>query len=55
VPCLLSAYPSHSVSESPYTLRRGDAVSLAAGTPQQWENTDSHAARVLIVAARVGS
>jgi transcriptional regulator with XRE-family HTH domain len=44
-----------TLRESTYTLRQGDAVSIAAGTPQQWENTGSSPARVLMVSARAGA
>ena len=44
-----------TLPESTYTLRQGDAVSLAAETPHQWENTGSSPARVLIVSTHGGS
>ncbi|MGH8071244.1 MAG: helix-turn-helix domain-containing protein [Candidatus Entotheonellia bacterium] len=44
-----------TLPESTYTLRQGDAVSLAAETPHQWENTGSSPARLLIVSTHAGS
>ena len=44
-----------TLPENTCTLQQGDAVSLAAGTPQQWENIGFHAALVLIVSAHAGS
>lgn len=41
-----------NLPESTYTLRQGDAVSIAAGTPHQWDNTGSSTSRVLIVSTR---
>jgi transcriptional regulator with XRE-family HTH domain len=38
-----------------YALRQGDAVSLAAVMPHQWQNPGAEPARVLLVTARVGS
>jgi transcriptional regulator with XRE-family HTH domain len=44
-----------TLCECTYTLRPGDAVSLAAEIPHLWENTGSGLTRVLIVSARAGS
>ena len=41
-----------NLPESTYTLRQGDAVSIAAGTSHQWNNTGASTSRVLIVSAR---
>ena len=41
--------------EGIYALTQGDAVSIAADIPHQWQNTGSKPARVLIVSARVGA
>ena len=41
-----------SLPESTYTLQQGDAVSIAAGTPHQWDNTGAVTSRVLIVSMR---
>lgn len=44
-----------TLPDSAYTLRQSDAVSLAAETPHQWENTGSSPARVLIVYTHAGA
>jgi quercetin dioxygenase-like cupin family protein len=41
--------------DSAYVLSQGDAVSIAAETPHQWENTGTGPAQVLIVSARGGA
>lgn len=40
-----------TLPESAYTLKQGDAVSIAVEIPHQWENTGSDPARVLVVSA----
>lgn len=44
-----------TLPEGTYTLTQGDAVSIAAEVPHQWQNPGADPARVLIVSARVGS
>lgn len=44
-----------TLPDGSYELTHGDAVSIAAETPHQWQNTGLEPARVLLVTARVGS
>ena len=44
-----------TLPEGTYTLSPGDAVSIAAATPHQWQNPGVEPARVLLVTARTGS
>jgi transcriptional regulator with XRE-family HTH domain len=41
--------------ENTYVLRSGDAVSIAAATPHQWENTASSPVQVLIISVHADS
>jgi quercetin dioxygenase-like cupin family protein len=43
-----------TLPECTYALTQGDAVSIAAEIPHQWQNTGAEPTRVLIVSARVG-
>ena len=44
-----------TLPEGTYTLTHGDAVSIAAELPHQWQNTGSEPARVLIISVCAGT
>jgi transcriptional regulator with XRE-family HTH domain len=44
-----------TLSENTYVLRSGDAVSIAAATPHQWENPAASPARVLIISVHANA
>jgi quercetin dioxygenase-like cupin family protein len=43
-----------TVAGSPHALRRGDAITISAGTPHRWENTSRTRAVLLLVSTRPG-